>query len=127
MQDDGTREWVAVLQGGNGTVKIAYRSSSLLAQGLSEQTKEGWVVQRVYQRDRQAYDVTPMTPTRASEAEKDATIKALADALWETGGDYPEVGWHTDRCLVDGVGVGAPCTDLCEKRRSALRLAGRGT
>jgi hypothetical protein len=57
--DDTTAktEWVAVLQGDNGTVKIAYRSPALLAKGLAEQTKEGWVAQRVYERERQTYAV----------------------------------------------------------------------
>lgn len=48
-------EWVAVLHGGTGTVKIAYRSPDLLARGLEEQTKEGWMVARVYERERQTY------------------------------------------------------------------------
>lgn len=48
-------EWVAVLHGDNGTVKIAYRSPALLAQGLAEQTKEGWMVASVYERQRQTY------------------------------------------------------------------------
>lgn len=58
-------------------------------------------------------------------AEKDATIKALADALWETGDEYPEVGWHTNSCIMEGAGVGKPCTEMCAARRSALSLAGR--
>lgn len=48
-------EWIAILHGDNGTVKIAYRSPALLARGLEEQTKEGWMVARVYERDRQTY------------------------------------------------------------------------
>lgn len=48
-------EWVAVLHGDNGTVKIAYRSPLLLAQGLDQQTKEGWMVARVYERVRETY------------------------------------------------------------------------
>jgi hypothetical protein len=48
-------EWVAVLHGGTGTVKIAYRNPAALAEGLKEQTSEGWMVARVYERDRQTY------------------------------------------------------------------------
>lgn len=47
------REWVAVLHGQNGTIKIAYRNPASLAQGLAGQTKEGWVVASVYERDAQ--------------------------------------------------------------------------
>lgn len=49
----GKTEWVAVLHGQNGTVKIAYRSPRALATGLAEQTKEGWMVASVYERVRQ--------------------------------------------------------------------------
>lgn len=56
---------------------------------------------------------------------KDATIEALADALWDSGDEYPEVGWHTATCVMDGVGIGKGCSTLCAARRSALRLAGR--
>lgn len=56
--DTGEKEWVAVLHGGNGTVKIAYRSPLLLARGLAEQTKEGWMVAHVYERDRKTYTET---------------------------------------------------------------------
>ena len=48
-------EWVAVLHGDNGTVKIAYRSPILLAIGLRDQTREGWMVASVYERERQTY------------------------------------------------------------------------
>lgn len=62
----------------------------------------------------------------AQIVEKDAQIKALAEALLTTGEHHEELGgWHTDRCLLDGIGIGAPCTELCAQRRSALRLAGR--
>lgn len=46
-----SREWVAVLHGQNGTVKIAYRNPALLAQGLKEQTEGGWMVAHVYDRE----------------------------------------------------------------------------
>ena len=48
-------EWVAVLHGQTGTVKIAYRNPAALAQGLKEQTSEGWMVASVYERTRQTY------------------------------------------------------------------------
>lgn len=48
-------EWVAVLHGQTGTVKIAYRNARALAVGLEGQTKEGWVVARVYQRVAETY------------------------------------------------------------------------
>lgn len=52
---NGTKqtEWVAVLLGDNGVVKIAYRSPALLALGLAQQTAEGWTVTHVYERARQ--------------------------------------------------------------------------
>lgn len=62
---------------------------------------------------------------RASEAEKDAVIKALADALWDArqyGDESSELCW----CQ-------APCAGMepdrrnqkCEAKVEALRLAGR--
>jgi len=48
-------EWVAVLHGDNGTVKIAYRNPAALAEGLKEQTGEGWMVAHVYERARLTY------------------------------------------------------------------------
>ena len=49
-------EWVAVLHGQNGTIKIAYRNPAALAEGLKGQTAEGWMVASVYEREAQ---VTP--------------------------------------------------------------------
>jgi hypothetical protein len=46
-------EWVATLHGDHGTVRIAYRSPAALAQGLKEQTSEGWMVASVIERTRQ--------------------------------------------------------------------------
>jgi hypothetical protein len=48
-------EWIAVMHGEHGTVKIAYRSPVLLAKGLRDQTREGWVVASVYERERVTY------------------------------------------------------------------------
>lgn len=48
-------EWVAVMHGQNGTVKIAYRNPAALALGLAGQTKEGWVAASVYERLRTTY------------------------------------------------------------------------
>ena len=48
-------EWVAVLHGQNGTIKIAYRSPVALARGLHEQTEGGWMVASVYERERETY------------------------------------------------------------------------
>lgn len=77
-------EWVAVLHGDNGVVKIAYRNTAALALGLKEQTSEGWVATSVYERERQTYqddyaalaqyvdngtcrdDVTKITATQAA-------------------------------------------------------------
>lgn len=53
MTQDSKKEWVAVLHGQNGTVKIAYRSPEALARGLAEQTAGGWMAAHVYERDRQ--------------------------------------------------------------------------
>jgi len=53
--DKGKTEWVAVLHGQTGTVKIAYRNASALAVGLEGQTSEGWTVARVYQRTVETY------------------------------------------------------------------------
>lgn len=50
-------------------------------------------------------------------------IKALADALWDTGA-YEENDWHTDSCWSATNGNGE-CTAICIQRRAALRLAGR--
>jgi hypothetical protein len=49
-------EWVAVLHGQTGTVKIAYRNARALAVGIEGQTREGWVVARVYQRVAETYN-----------------------------------------------------------------------
>ncbi len=46
-------EWIAVLHGQTGTIKIAYRSARHLARGLAEQTAGGWMVARVYERERE--------------------------------------------------------------------------
>jgi len=51
-------EWVAVLHGDNGTIKIAYRNPAALAAGLAEQTSEGWMVASVYERERVTYTDT---------------------------------------------------------------------
>lgn len=48
-------EWVAVLHGQTGTVKIAYRNPLMLARGLEGQTSEGWTVARVYEREITTY------------------------------------------------------------------------
>ena len=48
-------EWVAVLHGQSGTVKIAYLNARALAVGLEDQTAEGWMVARVYQRVAETY------------------------------------------------------------------------
>lgn len=49
------KEFVAVMHGQNGTIKIAYRNAAALAEGLIGQTKEGWMVAHVYERDAQTY------------------------------------------------------------------------
>lgn len=48
-------EWVAVLHGPHGTIKIAFRSPILLAKGLESQTHEGWMVASVYERVAKTY------------------------------------------------------------------------
>jgi hypothetical protein len=49
-------EWVAVTRSPLGTeTKIAYRSPALLALGLQDQTKEGWVVVSIKERPRKTY------------------------------------------------------------------------
>lgn len=55
METQKKTEWVAVLHGQTGTVKIAYRSPALLAQGLAQQTSEGWTAAHVYERERSTY------------------------------------------------------------------------
>jgi hypothetical protein len=56
MVNASTRtEWVAVLHGQNGTVKMAFRNPRAMAFGLEAQTKEGWMVASVYQRQAQIY------------------------------------------------------------------------
>ena len=54
-------EWVAVLHGQTGTVKIAYRNPLMLARGLEGQTSEGWTVARVYERECETYDAVCST------------------------------------------------------------------
>jgi hypothetical protein len=57
-------------------------------------------------------------------AEKDATIKALADALWDHGDVYGDDGWHRYGCPLADV-AGGNCGERCKIDRAALRLAGR--
>ena len=54
--DTKATEWVAVLHGDNGTIKMAFRNPAALAAGRAEQTSEGWVGARVYERTRVTYD-----------------------------------------------------------------------
>lgn len=55
MAETKKTEWVAMLHGDHGTAKIAYRNPLALAQGLRDQTSEGWMVASVYERERQTY------------------------------------------------------------------------
>lgn len=78
------------------------------------------------QPDTTAGVVVSLLTAGGPEVEKDVdVIRTLADALWETGDEYHEVGWHTNSCIMEGAGVGKPCTKMCAARRAALRLAGR--
>lgn len=50
-------EWIAIMQHSvvYGKMKIAYRSPVLLAKGLRDQTRKGWVVASVEERERVTY------------------------------------------------------------------------
>lgn len=52
MSEPAKTEFVAVYHYGDGVTKIAYRSAALLAKALIEQTAEGAMVARVYERER---------------------------------------------------------------------------
>ncbi len=56
MTNETTKtEWVAVLHGQTGTIKMAFRNPAALARGLQGQTAEGWTVARVYEREVKTY------------------------------------------------------------------------
>lgn len=62
---------------------------------------------------------------RDSEVEKDATIKAVADALWATGVPF-ENDWHDVMCHGRrALGQVDSCFRSCVEKRAALNLAGR--
>lgn len=48
-------EWIAVLHGDSGTIKMAFPNPVSLAQGLAAQTKAGWMVASVYEREAETY------------------------------------------------------------------------
>ena len=52
-------EYVVVVQTDNKSIKIAYRNHASLVRGLTEQTREGWVVTHVYRRPLKTYASEP--------------------------------------------------------------------